>query len=35
MGDDKFDLENWSTPIREYGEFEGIKLPLKGQMSEI
>jgi hypothetical protein len=30
MGDDKFDLENWSTPIREYGEFEGLKLPLKG-----
>jgi hypothetical protein len=30
MGDDKFDLENWSTPIREYGEFEGLKLPIKG-----
>jgi len=30
IGNDKFELENWSTPIREYGEFEGLKLPLKG-----
>lgn len=30
MDNDKFKLENWSTPIREYGEFEGLKLPLKG-----
>jgi hypothetical protein len=30
MGNNKFDLENWSTPIKEYGEFEGIKLPIKG-----
>ena len=30
MGNNKFELENWSTPIREYGEFEGLKLPLKG-----
>ena len=30
MGNNKFDLENWSTPIREYGEYEGLRLPLKG-----
>jgi hypothetical protein len=30
MGKNKFKLENWSTPIRGYGEFEGLKLPLKG-----
>lgn len=30
MGNNKFDLENWSTPIREYGEFEGLKLPRAG-----
>lgn len=30
MGKNKFELENWSTPIREYSEFEGLKLPLKG-----
>ncbi len=30
IGNNKFELENWSTPIREYGEFEGLKLPLKG-----
>lgn len=30
MGNGKFELENWSTPIREYGEFGGLKLPLKG-----
>ena len=26
----EFELENWSTPIRKYSEFEGLKLPLKG-----
>lgn len=30
MGNNKFDIENWSTPIREYGEFEGLKLPKAG-----
>jgi len=25
------DLETWSTPITEYGEFEGLKLPVRGQ----
>lgn len=30
IGNNKFDLENWSTPIREYGEFEGLKLPKTG-----
>ena len=30
MGNNKFDLENWSTPIKEYGEFEGMKLPKRG-----
>jgi hypothetical protein len=30
MGNNKFELENWSTPIREYGEFEGLKLPVNG-----
>lgn len=30
MGNNKFELENWSTPIREYGEFGGLKLPKKG-----
>ena len=30
MGNSKFELENWSTPIREYGKFEGSKLPMKG-----
>jgi hypothetical protein len=30
MGNNKFDLESWSTPIKEYGEFEGLKLPIKG-----
>lgn len=24
------DLETWSTPITEYGEFEGLKLPIRG-----
>lgn len=30
MGNNRFELENWSTPIREYGEFEGLRLPMKG-----
>lgn len=30
MGKGRFELENWSTPIREYGEFEGLRLPVKG-----
>ena len=30
MGNNRFELENWSTPIREYGEFEGLRLPIKG-----
>jgi len=30
MGKNNYELVNWSTPIREYGEFEGLKLPLKG-----
>lgn len=30
MGNGKFELENWSTPIRGYGEFEGLRLPMKG-----
>jgi hypothetical protein len=30
MGNGKFELENWSTPIREYGELGGLKVPLKG-----
>ena len=30
MGKNKFELESWSTPIRGYGEFEGLRLPIKG-----
>lgn len=30
MGNNKFELENWSTPIREYCEFEGMKIPRIG-----
>lgn len=26
----KYELEDWSTPISAYGEFEGLKLPKKG-----
>lgn len=26
-----YDLETWSTPFTGYGEFEGLKLPVKGQ----
>jgi len=24
-------LENWSTPYTGYGEFEGLRLPVRGQ----
>jgi len=27
----KYDLETWSTPFTGYGEFEGLRLPVKGQ----
>jgi hypothetical protein len=27
----KYELDTWSTPIREYGEYEGLKLPVKGK----
>ncbi|OGD21371.1 MAG: hypothetical protein A2W03_04820 [Candidatus Aminicenantes bacterium RBG_16_63_16] len=27
----KYDLETWSTPFIGYGEFEGLKLPVRGQ----
>ncbi len=27
----KYELETWSTPITEYGEYEGLKLPVKGK----
>jgi Family of unknown function (DUF6544) len=27
----KYDLVTWSTPFTGYGEFEGLKLPIKGQ----
>jgi len=27
----KYDLETWSTPFTGYGEFEGLKLPVRGQ----
>jgi len=30
MGNNKFEMENWSTPIKEYGGFEGLKLPKRG-----
>jgi len=26
-----YDLETWSTPITGYGEFEGLRLPVRGQ----
>lgn len=26
-----YQLETWSTPLSEYGEFEGIRLPIKGR----
>jgi hypothetical protein len=27
----KYELDTWSTPITEYGEYEGLKLPVKGK----
>jgi len=27
----RYDLETWSTPFTGYGEFEGLKLPVRGQ----
>jgi len=27
----KYELETWSTPFTGYGEFEGLKLPVRGQ----
>lgn len=30
MGNGRFELEKWSTPVKEYGEFEGLNLPIKG-----
>jgi len=27
----KYDLETWSTPFTGYGEFEGLKLPVRGK----
>jgi len=27
----KYDLETWSTPFTGYGEFEGLRLPVRGQ----
>ena len=29
--DGNFTLEKWSTPISEYGEFNGIRIPIKGE----
>jgi len=29
--DDKFSLETWSTPIEEYREVHGIRIPTKGE----
>ncbi|MCK4234125.1 hypothetical protein KAX75_06820 [candidate division WOR-3 bacterium] len=29
--DGQFSLEKWSTPISEYGEFNGIRIPIKGE----
>src|SRR4030067_3087429 len=31
MGGKRNDLETWSTPFTGYGEFEGLKLPVRGQ----
>jgi hypothetical protein len=31
MAGKKYDLETWSTPFTGYGEFEGLKLPVRGQ----
>jgi Family of unknown function (DUF6544) len=30
MAGKKYDLETWSTPFSGHGEFEGLKLPIKG-----
>ena len=27
----RYDLETWSTPFTGYGEFEGLRLPIRGQ----
>jgi hypothetical protein len=27
----RYDLETWSTPYTGYGEFEGLKLPVRGK----
>jgi len=27
----KYDMETWSTPFTGYGEFEGLKLPVRGK----
>ncbi len=27
----KYELETWSTPITEYGEYKGLKLPVRGK----
>jgi hypothetical protein len=31
MVGEKYDLEAWSTPFTGYGEFEGLKLPVRGK----
>lgn len=31
MAGKKYDLETWSTPFTGYGEFEGLKLPVRGK----
>ncbi len=31
MAGDRYELTPWSTPMSEYGEFEGLKLPVKGR----
>ena len=31
MADGRYDLETWSTPFTGYGEFEGLRLPVRGQ----
>jgi hypothetical protein len=27
----QFTLDTWSTPLSEYGHFNGVKIPLKGE----
>lgn len=29
--DGRFELETWSTPMTAYGEFQGLRVPVKGQ----